>query len=252
MNRWIICLASWLIAASACDSIGSGSKNRQDPAKQEELARGYAADRERDLATVRTFHAWQDRIRTLDLVAQGLPPVPEAAPSDRLDAFRQVTGAPGFCERLPEQPRPTPDDLAREFRDHGHRYGEVLFPETFTDYQAHYLAERHMARLACLARASGPEHVRAFLELLIDDSVWVRYAASVHAINHGMDERAATEALRTITATRAGHAASLALTRESEPIRLAFDANAELILARGRLQGGPRRIKRPRTGMSRF
>lgn len=106
--------------------------------------------------------------------------------------------------------------------------------------------------LTCLLPILIAASARAFLELLTDDSVWVRYAASVHAINHGMDEQAGTAALRTITATRAGHAASLALTRESEPIGLAFDPNAELILARGRLQGGPRRIKRQRTGMSRF
>ena len=248
MNGQIACMV--LMAMVACDSVGSGSQSRLEPEKQEQLARGYAADHERDLATVQKFHTWQSRIRRVDMVAQGLPPIPEN--EDDLDLFRHVTGDLGFCERLPAQVPPAPEALVREFRGHGRRYGELRFPETFEDYQAHFLAERHMARLACLARASGPAHMRAFLELLHDDDVWVRYAASVHAINHDLDESAAMKALRNMVATRAGHVASLALTREGESIRLAFDPNAELILARGRLEARPQGIKQPRSGVSRF
>ena len=125
MSRWLACLLPMLIAANACDSVGSGSKKRPAPEKQEQLARGYAADRERDLATIRRFQDWQGRIRAIDLAAEGLPPIPDAAATDDFMNFQPVAGTLEFCERLPPQLKPAPDALVREFRDHGRRYGEA-------------------------------------------------------------------------------------------------------------------------------
>lgn len=111
--------------------------------------------------------------RMIVSTAEGLPDIGEGDA-----AFRPVTPDLAFCQRLPAQRIPAPEELTSQYRRHADTYDQVVYPETFQAYNAYFLSERHMTRLACLAVKGGDTHVRALLHLLDDDRPAARYTAA--------------------------------------------------------------------------
>ena len=142
-----ICACSLIIA---CDAISSEKGSPPDDETIDRLNRERVEERKRDVELVREYRSWQDRLRATDHASLGLP---------LDDTFGPVTADSRFCERLPSQPVPSPERLAAEYREHADRFRAAVFPEDEKSYRAHYFAERHMTRLACLVRLGGEQPV---------------------------------------------------------------------------------------------
>lgn len=224
-----ICACSFI---AACDAVSSDKGSPADDETIDRLNRERIEERKRDVALVSEYRSWQDSIRATDHAALGLP---------LDDTFGPVTADRRFCERLPSQPVPSPKRLAIEYRGHADRFRAAVFPADEASYRAHYFAERHMTRLACLVRLGSAEHKRAFVALLDHERPAVRFTAALHAINRDIAPDAGYRVLRENVAGNSWqfftHASAKALTQDAPPLELGFDANHELDHVLSRVKG---------------
>ena len=223
-----ICACSLIIA---CDAISSEKGSPPDDETIDRLNRERVEERKRDVELVREYRSWQARLRATEHASLGLP----------LDnTFGPVTADSRFCERLPSQPIPSPERLAAEYREHADRFRAAVFPEDEESYRAHYFAERHMTRLACLVHLGGEGHKRTFVALLDHERPAVRFTAALHAINRDIAPDVGYRVLRDNTAGSwqfFTHASAKALAQDAPPLELGFDANHELDHVLSRVEG---------------
>lgn len=224
-----ITLLCCLLGLSGCEGMVSERDERPDDRTIDRLNRERSEAREKELALVNEYRSWQASVRAMDLAAVGLP---------QDQSFGPITGDPGFCGRLPVQGTPTPDRLLAEYRAHADAFRESVFPEDEASFRAHYLAERHMARLACQTRAGGTQHRRAFAQLLGSEPPVVRFTAALHAINLDIAPDAGYRVLKEIAGKQQffTHAAAKALTQERLPLELGFDLERQFDRVRSRVE----------------
>lgn len=218
-----------LLGLVGCDGLVSERDKRPDDETIDRLNRERIEEREKDLARVNEYRSWQESVRALDLVALGLP---------QDQSFGPVTGDPGFCDRLPSQATPSADRLLTEYRGHARVFRESVFPKDEASFRAHYLAERHMTRLACQFKAGGPEHRRAFAHLLESEIPAVRFTAALHTVNLDIARGAGYQVLKEIAGEQQffTHAAAKALTQERFPQELGFDLERQFDRVRSRVE----------------
>ncbi|WP_428267753.1 hypothetical protein [Haliangium sp.] len=267
-QRWLTIVAivaggvAWAGMMAGCDSRSRDERAReqvrQDTTDRDEQNRWWQEARQRKLATVERYKGWFKRLTAMDHAALGLPD-PEPLPDGSIPpATRDET----FCQRLAalsnQPPELTPEQWLSAYREQATRWRVASFPQSYEEYRALYLAERQLARLACIARDGSPTLRRALLDCIgklptgaddadtefepgfesfyispsdVDETMY--YTAAVYAIKHGLDPEAGWNALRTLRdgETLYSLPAKTKLSRDPPPLSLNFDANHEYDMA---------------------
>ena len=234
-----------LLLLSSCRSSHEQERaeRRQEILRLDQLNRERERGVQRDRALVRQYQDWMRQLELLDHADLGLP--------DPDGSLGPVTADATFCQRLPDTTAPDPAELIALYQRHAAALHDALYPETFAEYRAHYLAERTLTRLACLASLGTPALRQQFLRLLHDDQESVRYTAAIHAINRDLDRAAGWNTLETLA--RDGdyyRSRAQRLTTEHEGDALlppGFDLNTDYERTLGNLRRD-RKWHKPRTG----
>ena len=256
----------WLVIAGStgCDSEERRKRERKwaraEILRIEQLNRDMVESREQDIAAIRRYESWFERLRDIDHAAMGLPE-PELQPDG---STRPATLSETFCQRVAAMPQnhppPAPAEWTAAYRDAAERFSNAIVDDSFAAYRATYIAERQLARLACLARDGGPDLQRALLDFLIepadmpesldaldrtDDAA--RYTAAVFAIKHDIDPDRGWRVLD--HAANGGsffsYAANKNFHKYPPPLSLGYDINRDYrtkkVILRNELKKRPRR-----------
>ena len=260
----LVALASLVAVASlGCDAEERRKREREraraEISRIEQLNREMVTSRQYDIAIIERYESWFERLRQIDHAALGLPE-PERLPDG---STRPATLSETFCDRVTamaqNRPFPSPTEWTAAYRDAADRFRKAIVEDSFEAYRATYIAERQLARLACLARDGGPALHRALLDFLIepadmpksldaldpiDDAT--RYTAAVFAIKHGIDPGRGWRILE--HAANGGSSFSYAANKNFHkyppPLSLDYDINSDYHRAKATLRNELN--KRPR------
>ena len=214
-------------ALLGCRARSNDKKTRervhQEIAQHDQYYRDRAALRDDDLAIIEKYLGWFEPIRAIDHAARGLPP-PEELPDGTI---RQATESEVFCDQVAAMhegdARPSPAEWTAAFREQAARWTVASPPWDGEQFRDLYLAERQLAKLACIARDGGPALrgallapldapvVKAFPEddihpplepgfgqdvtvAMVDETV--QYVAAIFAIVHELDPAKGERMLR--------------------------------------------------------
>lgn len=212
--------------------------------------------REQDIAAIERYESWFERLPEIDHAAMGLPE-PERLPDG---STRPATLSETFCQRVAampvNRPAPEPAQWTAAYRDAARRFNDAIVSDSFESYRATYLAERQLARLACLARKDGPALQRALLSWLsrpvenagrldpADDAA--RHTAAVLAIKYDIDSERGWHALDETSdgGSFFSHAALQNFHKYPPPLSLGYDINRDYHTAKATLRNELK--KRPR------
>ena len=262
--------------AAGCDDRTSQERvrdrARQEITESEQQNRAWQEARERDIATVQRYQRWFARVRAIDHGTLGLP---EILPESLIDgASRPATVSETFCKRVAKlrvgKPQPGAEQWVAMYREQVARWLGALVPRSFESYRVHYLAERQLARLACIARDGGPALHQALVGLLgiptahaeptqefapddiattrLEDAI--RYSAAIYAIKHSIDPDRGWSVLRALRSGESyfSHAAGKKFHSKAPPLSLGFDPDDDYHTARALLRNDLAGRKRMRTG----
>jgi len=168
-------VVAWALAAGpavigGCEARTSDErvreKARQEILRTNERNREWQLERQENVTAVGRYKRWFARLNAMDHPALGLP-----EPEPLHDGIvRPATTSATFCQRVARssagQVKPTPEQWTAAFREYVARFVVVLEPGSYEELRAHYIAERHLARLACIARDGGPGLRQTLLDLL--------------------------------------------------------------------------------------
>jgi len=273
-------------AFGGCDG-KSSQENHRDNARQENIAqieqnsRKYEHYQRQHLETIERYQQWFDDLLALDYATLNLP-----KPEKQLDgSLGPATPDPDFCKRvaaLPsQQPEMNSQDWQTQYRQYAAQWRSVLFPQSYQQFEEHYLAESQLARLACLAQNGNPALREALLELLIapvrfsspidgranteldlepgfeeqlvavhEVDETVQYTIAVYAIKHDISPEKGWYKLREIIDNGRffDFSAKEKIGMDPEHFGLGYDPNVRYRLAKESLQRHQSRRNRPRTG----